>query len=172
VTRADLVVTPKGVRFMGRLFPARLGRGGITAAKREGDGATPVGVHRFIGLLYRPERVARADLPGWARPIGLRQLWCDDPDHADYNLPVTAPFPASHERLRRVDPQYDLVLLTDWNWPEARPGRGSAIFVHIRRGPGHPTAGCVALRRDHLIWIARRIRPHSRLVVPGVMARK
>jgi len=167
----DMVVVPGGVRFLGRRFPAEIGRGGISARKREGDGATPVGTHRFIGLLYRPDRVAPSALPGWARPIPPGQLWCDDPDHEDYNLPVMAPFAASHERMRRVDPQYDIVLLTDWNWPEARPGHGSAIFVHVRRGAGHPTAGCVALRRDHLLWIARRIRHETRLVVPGWLAR-
>ena len=169
--RSDLVVTPKGLRFMGRVFPARIGRGGITATKREGDGATPAGRHRFTGLLYRPDRVARGTLPDWAKPMDRGLLWCDDPDHEDYNHPVAAPFAASHERMRRIDPQYDVVLLTDWNWPEARAGRGSAIFVHVRRGPGHPTAGCVALRRDHLLWIARRIRHDSRLVVPAALAR-
>lgn len=168
--RSDLVVTPTGVRFMGRTFPARVGRGGITTRKREGDGATPAGTHRFIGLLYRPDRVARTALPDWAKPMDRGLLWCDDPDHEDYNQPVAAPFGASHERMRRVDPQYDVVLLTDWNWPEARAGRGSAIFVHIRRGPGHPTAGCVALRRDHLLWIVRRIRHETRLVVPHALA--
>ena len=42
---------------------------------------------------------------------------------------------AENERLRRADPLYDLVILTDWNWPSAERGRGSAIFMHRwRRG--------------------------------------
>jgi L,D-peptidoglycan transpeptidase YkuD (ErfK/YbiS/YcfS/YnhG family) len=45
------------------------------------------------------------------------------------------------------------------------PGRGSAIFVHRWRGPVQPTAGCVALRPDHLRWVAARIAPGTRLVV-------
>jgi len=156
-----------GVRFLNRTFPATLGRGGISADKREGDGATPAGIHRIVGMLYRPDRIARTALPNWAVPIRPFDLWCDDADHEDYNQMVAAPFAASHEVLRRADPMYDLVLMTDWNWPEAQPGLGSAIFLHSWRRPGAPTAGCVAFRRHHLIWIANRIRPETRLVVPG-----
>ncbi len=163
----DLVVTAQGCRFRGRHLPCAIGRGGITADKREGDGATPVGVHCIVGLLYRPDRVAPPT--GWAMPIGPRDLWADDPRHRDYNHMVRAPFASGHERLRRGDPLYDLVLVTDWNWPRAVPGRGSAIFLHVWRGPRIPTAGCVAFRRDHLLWIVARLTPQTRLVVrtPG-----
>ncbi len=160
---SDMVLSPTGLRFLGRRFPVRIGRGGVRADKREGDGATPVGVHRIVGMLYRPDRMARpAD---WALPIRPGDLWCDDPDHEDYNLMTRQPFPASAERLRRADPLYDLVLLTDWNWPHAVRGAGSAIFIHRWRRSGAPTEGCVAVRPDHLLWIARRIRYETRLVV-------
>ena len=58
----------------------------------------------------------------WALPIGPRDLWSDDPRDAAYNSAVTAPHPFSHEALRRADPLYDLVLVTDWNWAAPRPG--------------------------------------------------
>lgn len=165
MTRDDLVVTPMGVRFQGRLFPATVGRNGITARKREGDGCTPAGTHRIVGLLYRPDRVAASLLPDWAVPIRIGDLWCEDPDHPDYNLMVRAPFAAGHETLRRADPLYDVVLVTDWNWPEAQPGLGSAIFVHAWRRPGAPTAGCVAFAPDDLLWIVNRIRHRTRLII-------
>lgn len=168
---ADLVVTPSGLRFMGRLLPCALGRGGIATDKREGDGATPAGVHRIIGMLYRPDRIPAARLPAWARPILPGDLWCDDPGHPAYNHLARAPLAASHERLRRPDPLYDLILTTDWNWPDAVPGRGSAIFVHSWRRPRFPTAGCVALARADLLWLAARIAPGARLVVPAFAAR-
>jgi L,D-peptidoglycan transpeptidase YkuD (ErfK/YbiS/YcfS/YnhG family) len=101
----------------------------------------------------------------WALPIGPNDLWSDDIRDQDYNMMVRAPHPFSHERLRRSDPMYDLVILTDWNWPYPVKGRGSAIFIHQWRGPGRPTAGCVAFRRDHLAWIASRIRHETRLVI-------
>lgn len=154
-----------GLRFQGRVFPCSVGRGGIVAAsaKREGDGATPAGVHRLVGMLYRPDRLTRP--AAWALPIGPADLWSDDPRDADYNLMVRAPHGFGHERLRRADPMYDLVIVTDWNWPHATPGNGSAIFLHQWRRPGAPTAGCVALARRDLHWIAPRIVHQTRLVI-------
>lgn len=165
----DLVLTPLGLRFGGRVFPCTVGKGGITSDKREGDGATPVGVHSLVGMLFRPDRMARP--VDWAGPIGPRDLWSDDPEHVDYNLMVRAPYGHSHEVLRRADPLYDLVIVTDWNWPIAEKGRGSAIFIHQWRRPGYPTEGCIGLAREHLHWIAPRIGFGTRLVVPGGMAR-
>lgn len=162
-TARDMVLTPLGLRFQGRTFPCTIGRGGISANKREGDGATPRGVHGIVGMLYRPDRMAQpAD---WAVAIHPCDLWSDDVRHEDYNLMVRAPYRFSHEKLRRADPLYDLVLITDWNWPRAERGRGSAIFIHQQRRAGHPTEGCVALRRDHLLWIAQRLRHGCRLIV-------
>ncbi len=159
----DLVLTPTGLRFLGRRFPCTIGRGGLTSRKAEGDGATPRGVHGLVGMLYRPDRIARpAD---WALPIKPGDLWSDDVRDEDYNMMVRAPHNFSHEDLRRADPMYDLVILTNWNWPYPVKGRGSAIFIHQWRGPGRPTAGCIGLRRDHLRWIAPRINHSSRLVI-------
>lgn len=160
---SDLVVTPAGARFMGRRFPCVIGRGRVTDCKREGDGATPRGVHGIVGMLYRPDRMARpAD---WALPIRPGDLWSDDTTDIDYNMMVRAPYAGRAESLRRADPLYDLILLTDWNWPYPVKGRGSAIFLHQWRRPGYPTEGCVALRRADLRWIAQRLSVSSRVVI-------
>jgi len=159
----DMVLTPTGLRFMGRRWPCSIGRGGLSAEKREGDGATPRGVHRIVGLLYRPDRIPKPC--DWAVPIRPGDLWSDDPGHEDYNLMVRVPYPHSHEALRRGDRLYDLVILTDWNWPRAERGRGSAIFLHRWRRPGYPTEGCLAFRPDHLARIAGLIRYETRLFV-------
>lgn len=163
MTPGDLVLTGRGLRFWGRYFPCAIGRGGLQGEKQEGDGATPFGVHHVIGCLYRPDRIAPPC--SWARPIRPGDLWSDDQGHETYNQLVRTPYPHSHERLRRADPLYDMVLLTDWNWPLATPGKGSAIFLHQWRKPRHPTEGCIALRRDHLAWIAPRLVLGNRLVV-------
>lgn len=164
MTPADLVLTPRGVRFMGRMLPCSIGKGGISNCKREGDGATPTGVHRIAGMLYRPDRLPRP--APWAKPIGPGDLWSDDPGHSAYNHHVRAPYAFSHEKLRRADPLYDLILITDWNWPDAVPGKGSAIFLHQWRRPGFATEGCIAFSRSHLYWLASRVQPGTRLIVP------
>ena len=165
MARQDIIISRWGAAFRGRRFACRIGRGGLVAppVKREGDGATPTGTHRIVGMLYRPDRL----LPpaDWAVPIGPLDLWSDDPMDEDYNLMVRAPHDFRHENLRRPDPIYDLILITDWNWPHAVPGRGSAIFVHAWRGPGQPTEGCVALPRHALHWIAPRITHQTRLII-------
>ncbi len=163
MTPQDLVLTSRGVRFMNQYFPCSVGKGGITLDKQEGDGATPVGIHRIVGMLYRPDRILRPQ--PWARAITMNDLWSDDPNEQSYNHHVRAPYKYSHECLRRADPLYDLVLITNWNWPDAVPGKGSAIFIHQYRRKGFPTEGCVAFRRDHLRWISERIRPNARLIV-------
>lgn len=165
MTPEDMVLTKQGLRYQGRLFPCSIGKTGITADKREGDGATPAGHHRITGLWYRPDRLP-CPAP-WAQPIGPGDLWCDAPRHPAYNHHARAPLNASHERLRRADPLYDLILTTDWNWPDATPGRGSAIFLHQWRRPRFGTEGCIAFARPHLIWIATRAAPGTRLIVPS-----
>ncbi len=163
MTPADLVLTPTHLRLLGRRFPCTLGRGGLKADKREGDGGTPRGVHRITGCLYRPDRVAPP--APWALAIRPGDLWSDASGDDRYNQLVRAPYPLSHEALRRADPLYDVVLLTDWNWPVAEPGAGSAIFLHRWRRAGAPTEGCIALRPDHLRWVAAHAPPGTRLIV-------
>ena len=52
-------MTPDGLFRLGReAFRCALGRGGIRADKREGDGATPVGDLPLRRVLYRADRVA------------------------------------------------------------------------------------------------------------------
>ena len=158
-----MVLTPTGLRFLGRRFPCTIGKGGIRTDKREGDGATPRGIHTITGLLYRPDRLAQPT--PWAEPIRNGDLWSDASDDPAYNTLVQAPYGPSHEKLRRSDPLYDLVLLTDWNWPNAIAGKGSAIFLHQYRRKGFPTEGCIAFRRDHMHWIACRAVPGTRVIV-------
>ncbi|WP_286197065.1 L,D-transpeptidase family protein [Tropicibacter sp. R15_0] len=159
----DMVLTRQGLRFAGQLWPCTIGKGAIVRDKREGDGATPVGCHRITGLLYRPDRMAPPT--PWARAIRPGDLWSDDVTDPTYNQMVRAPYTGSHENLRRADPLYDLILLSDWNWPKAIPGRGSAIFLHRWRRPGFPTEGCIAFRPDHLSRIVQLAHPGTRVIV-------
>lgn len=66
--------------------------------------------------------------------------------------------------MRRSDRLYDVVAVTDHN-VEGRPGHGSAIFLHVWRGPGRATEGCVAFRRADLLWILAHWRHGDRFVI-------
>lgn len=159
----DLVITPTGARFQGRRLPCTIGRGGVVMDKREGDGGTPGLGFRITGCLYRPDRMG-APAP-WAQAIRLGDLWSDDIRDPDYNHLVSGPHRFGHERLRRADPLYDLILTTDWNGPEAAPGKGSAIFLHRWRRLGYPTAGCIAFAPRDLVWVAAKAVPGTRVLI-------
>lgn len=165
-----LRVTRHGAHFAGRRFPCAIGRGGIGEKRAEGDGITPTGTHRLEGLLYRPDRPAghagARIFPG-ARPIGPCDGWSDDPADPAYNAAIRLPRGPSHERLRRADPMYDLIGVLDWNRHPVVAGKGSAIFLHVWRGPRRPTAGCVAFRAPDLLWILARWTSGSRVIVTG-----
>ena len=155
-----------GLRFLGRRIPCTIGRTGTSTRKREGDSATPVGAHQIVGMFYRPDRmVCPAD---WAKPIGPWDLWSDDATDSAYNNHVKSPYACSHENLRRADPLYDLVVVTDWNWPNAVAGKGSAIFIHAWRRPGAPTEGCIAMSARNLKWVAAAISIQTKLIVPSL----
>ncbi len=160
--RGDMVVSKWGARFAGRRFVCSIGRGGISPEKHEGDGASPSGVWHLVGGMYRADRGVVFGL----KPAGHSDLWSDDPQDVAYNHHVRGPaYPHSHEALRRADRLYDIVLFSDWNWPDSQPGKGSAIFVHLWRRPRYPTAGCIAFSRPDLEWIMARWRPRSRIFV-------
>ncbi|TWB36863.1 L,D-transpeptidase family protein [Nitrospirillum pindoramense] len=144
-----------------------IGRGGVIADKREGDGGTPVGCFPLRRVLYRPDRTPA---PVTALPLAAiapTDGWCDDPGHAAYNRPVTLPFPASHEVMWRDDHVYDIVVVLGHNDDPPVPGLGSAIFMHLTRPDRAATAGCTALEADDLRRLLSHCRPGDRLCVPS-----
>ena len=142
-----------------------LGRGGLKADKREGDGATPAGTFPLRELWYRPDRVTRPETGLECRPIDPDRGWCDDPRDVGYNRVVWAPYPASHERLWREDRLYDLVIPLGYNDAPAVPGLGSAIFLHVAAPDYSPTEGCVAVACDDLLALLASCGPATMLRV-------
>lgn len=135
-------------------YPCALGRSGLTIDKREGDGATPIGVFTLRRLMFRPDREPppRSRLP--ILTLHRSMGWCDDPDRPDaYNRLVTLPFDGRHETLWRDDPVYDLIVELGYNDDPPEPGLGSAIFLHVAAADFGPTEGCVALRREDLLSV-------------------
>lgn len=158
----NIVVRPKpgnrskGLMHVGgTVFPCALGRGGITANKREGDGGTPLAAMRILGGYFRrdhfPPRGSRLKMSPITSDLG----WCEVPADRNYNRPVKMPYGASHERMLRDDRLYDACLVLDWNIRPRLRGRGSAIFFHLARPDFTPTAGCVAVTHA----VMRRLLP-------------
>lgn len=132
------------------VFPVALGRGGVRADKREGDGGTPRGRFRLLRLWWRADQLPRprALLP--MRRIRKDDGWCEDPADRNYNRPVKRSPTSTADRLWRDDHLYDLIVELDHNTRPRIPNRGSAVFIHFARKEFTPTAGCVALKRGDL----------------------
>ena len=144
-------VGPEGILRLGpQAWRCALGKGGIRADKREGDGATPAGLLPLRRLLYRADRVAPPPCRVAVEPLSPEDGWCDDPADSAYNRRVRLPYGARHERLWREDPLYDLIGVLGWNDDPVQRGRGSAIFLHLARPDLAPTEGCIALPEPEL----------------------
>ncbi len=135
-----------------------IGRTGAVAAdaKREGDGATPLGAWPVRAALLRPDRLAA---PATALPwrwLRSDDGWSDDPGDPAYNRPVRHPHRWSAERLWRDDGLYDIIVVLGHNDAPPAAGLGSAIFLHCAAPGFLPTEGCVAVERAVLArWLDR-----------------
>lgn len=133
------------VEIEGRTWPCAIGRSGMRARKREGDGATPIGCWRMLDAHYRADRRLPPRTGLQLRGIRPDDGWCDDAGDRNYNRRVRHPYPTSAEHLWRDDGLYDLIVVLGYNARPRIAGCGSAIFMHIAHADYRPTAGCIAL---------------------------
>ena len=149
-----------------RHYRCVIGKAGVTAEKREGDGKTPRGNFRLRGCYFRPDRVTRA--PQTALPIqelSRHDGWCDDPAHPLYNRLVKLPFAARHEQLWRRDFVYDIIIPLGYNDDPVIPGKGSAIFLHLAQPDWRGTEGCIALARADMLKLLTQVNTETVLEV-------
>ena len=149
------------LQWPGHTVRCALGRSGVTpaSAKREGDGASPIGIWPMRQVLWRADRIAAP-----ATRLPMVELipeagWCDAPDDPFYNRPVLLPYAASHEKLWREDHLYDLIVELGYNDDPVIPGNGSAIFLHVAQPDYSPTEGCVACALPDLLALLADAKP-------------
>ena len=170
--RITLAVRPQpGRRTRGcvidgaRIARCALGPAGPAARKCEGDGATPAGRWKLLGVFYRADRVARPVTALPVRALRASDGWCDAPADRNYNRLVTLPYAASAEAMWRADSIYDIVVILDHNTRPRMRARGSAIFIHLARDGYPPTGGCIALSSHDLRMLLRACGPGSQIAV-------
>jgi L,D-peptidoglycan transpeptidase YkuD (ErfK/YbiS/YcfS/YnhG family) len=146
---------------------AAVGRAGVKTDKHERDGATPAGTYPLVSILYRPDRVEPPSSQLPVKPLAPSDGWVDEPADANYNRPVSLPYPASAEQMWREDDLYDVLVVIGYNMEPVVPGAGSAIFLHIATPDLAPTAGCVAVRREILLRLLPLLGPGSQIAITG-----
>lgn len=163
--RAINACSSQGMLIIGAThFPCRLGKTGRRFMKREGDGASPIGVFKLEQLYYRPGKALRPRTKIKSRQLKKSDGWCDDKSDFHYNRHVKLPFTKSHEDLWRLDNAYNIVISTNHNQKPRVRGFGSAIFLHVTDGK-RGTEGCIALSQKHLALVLARCSKNTKLVI-------
>jgi L,D-peptidoglycan transpeptidase YkuD (ErfK/YbiS/YcfS/YnhG family) len=145
--------------------PVALGRGGINADNREGDGGTPRGIFRPRQLWWRADRHPRPKTFLPVRAIRQQDAWCEDPSSRHYNQPMRLEGDQGGDRLTRTDHLYDFIIEIDHNTLPRIAGRGSAVFLHLARADFSPTAGCVSMKKSAMLQLLRQIGPDTKIII-------
>lgn len=146
-------------------MPCSIGRSGRKYLKREGDGATPRGSFQLRRLFYRADRMAPPRSGLLARPMRPYDGWCETVGDRNYNRLVRIPYATAHETMMRRDGLYDIVVELSHNERPRVQGHGSAVFLHLRREDGGPTAGCIAVALKDMRKVLALCGPRTRIVV-------
>ena len=146
-------------------FRCCIGKNGLTKNKREGDKKTPKGTFGIERLYYRKDRLKK--------PISsLKQVeikenlgWCDDIYFPKkYNKLIKTEKKIKHEKLKRKDHKYDLLIPIKYNFKKPISGLGSCIFIHLTKDY-KPTAGCVALKKNDFLIMLKLIKKNSKIKI-------
>jgi L,D-peptidoglycan transpeptidase YkuD (ErfK/YbiS/YcfS/YnhG family) len=147
-------------------------RGAPGGLKREGDGRAPAGCFA-ISKIYGYDRALPSGAKFPYRQVGLWDAWSDDPANPYYNRhivvdPRNVPPWFDKAKMRHGDAAYRWLVEVRHNADPPVPGGGSAIFFHIRRGPGRKTSGCTTMVESDLVtmirWLREKEKPHYLLL--------
>jgi len=87
--------------------------------------------------------------------------WCNDVNFPKkYNKFIKIKKNIKHEKLKRNDYKYNLVIPIKYNYTKPIIGLGSCIFIHLTKDY-KPTAGCVALKEKDFFILLKLIKKNS-----------
>ena len=161
-----IIINKSGyLKYKNLKFRCALGKAGIGKKKIEGDNITPRGTFNIVKIYYRDDRVKK--IPSKFRLIKITKKmgWCDDPNNKSYNQLINLPTNCKYEKLYRKDNVYDLVIVLDYNIKPTIKNKGSAIFIHVARHDYKKTAGCIALKKNHLKKLIKTIEKNTKVII-------
>ena len=146
-------------------FRCCIGKKGTTINKKEGDKKTPKGTFEIGNLYFRKNRVKKPLTSLKCIEIKEEMGWCDDVNYPKkYNKLIKLNKRINHERLKRKDHKYDLLIPIKYNFKKPIPGKGSCIFIHLTKDY-NPTAGCVALKEKDFLIILKLLKKNSKIKI-------
>jgi L,D-peptidoglycan transpeptidase YkuD (ErfK/YbiS/YcfS/YnhG family) len=153
------------LKYKNLKFRCALGKAGIGKKKIEGDNITPKGSFDIVKIYYRNDRVKKISSKFKLIKITKKMGWCDDPNNKSYNQLINLPTNCKYEKLYRKDNVYDLVIVLDYNIKPTIKNKGSAIFIHVARQDYKKTAGCIALKKNHLKKLIKTIKKNTKVII-------
>ncbi len=146
-------------------FRCCIGKKGSTRAKKEGDKKTPKGIFSIENLYFRKDRKRKPFTFLKCVEINNDMGWCDDIRYPKkYNRLFTIKKNIKHEKLKRKDYKYDLMIPIKYNFKKPVTGKGSCIFIHLTKNY-KPTAGCVALKEKDFLIMLKLIKKNSKIKI-------
>ena len=144
-------------------FKCCIGKKGITKRKKEGDYKTPVGTFAIEELFFREDRINKPETLLSTKKIKQNMGWCDDINYPKkYNSLIKINSKIRHEKLKRDDNKYDLLIPISYNRKNPKVGLGSCIFIHLTEDY-KPTAGCIALKKKDFLILLKLIKKNSKI---------
>ena len=146
-------------------FKCCIGKKGSTKNKKEGDQKTPKGIFKIENLYYRKDRIKKPKTLLKCIEIKKDMGWCDDINYEKkYNKLFKINKEIRHEKLKRKDHKYDLLIPIKYNFLKPIKGLGSCIFIHLTNNY-KPTAGCIALKKKDFLIMLKLINKNSKIKI-------
>ena len=146
-------------------FKCCIGKNGVTKRKKEGDYKTPKGTFTIEKLFFRKDRIKKPKTLLKVMEIKQNMGWCDDNRFPDkYNRLIKINNEIKHEKLKRKDHKYDLLIPINYNAKKPIVGLGSCIFIHLTKNY-KPTAGCIALKKKDFLIMLKILKRNSKIKI-------
>ena len=146
-------------------FKCCIGKNGSTRCKKEGDKKTPSGLFEIENLYFRKDRKEKPLTLLKCIEIRKDMGWCDDVNFPKkYNKLFKIEKKIRHEKLKRRDNKYDLLIPIQYNFKKPVTGIGSCIFIHLTKDY-KPTAGCIALKEKDFLIMLKLIKKNSKIKI-------
>ena len=146
-------------------FKCCIGKNGSRKSKKEGDKKSPKGTFEIENLYFRKDRIEKPLTLLKCIPIKKNMGWCNDINFPrKYNKLFKIEKRIKHEKLKRKDYKYDLLIPIKYNFQKPIPGLGSCIFIHLTKDY-KPTAGCIALKEKDFLIVLKLIKKNSKIKI-------
>ena len=146
-------------------FKCCIGKKGFSINKKEGDKKTPKGIFKIENLYFRKDRIKKPETSLKCIEIKDNMGWCDDILQPDkYNKLIKINKNSKHEKLKRNDSKYDLLIPIKYNFKKPVIGKGSCIFIHLTENY-KPTTGCIALKKKDFLIMLKLINKNSKIKI-------